>query len=131
MQDENLKHLFQRAKSVMLQSYSPYSKFKVGAALLCKDGKIFCGCNYESVAFGAGVCAERVALGAAITAGEHEFDTIVVCGTSKSPVMPCGVCRQALLEFGEIMVVCCNEDGSIIHKFKSSELLPSAFLNQI
>ena len=80
MQDENLKHLFQRAKSVMLQSYSPYSKFKVGAALLCKDGKIFCGCNYESVAFGAGVCAERVALGAAITAGEHEFDTIVVCG---------------------------------------------------
>src|SRR5919201_5744367 len=81
-------------------SYSPYSRFRVGAALLAKSGKVYMGCNIENGAYSPGVCAERVALGTAIAAGEKpgSFEAIAVVADDPEPTTPCGVCRQVLLE---------------------------------
>ncbi|MDO5398860.1 MAG: cytidine deaminase [bacterium] len=121
------QELLKRAQDIMQRAYSPYSSFKVGAALLSKTGKIYVGCNFESAAFGAGVCAERIALGSAIVNNENEFVAIAVCGNN-SPTYPCGICRQALLEFGDIDVICSNSDLTIVKTYKLSELLPYSFL---
>ena len=92
-------------------AYAPYSGFRVGAALLAESGKIYIGCNFENASFGAGTCAERVALGSAIAAGERRFRAI---------------CRQALSEFGD-MVVFCQDTNRNMKRFTLSELLPEAF----
>ena len=86
---------------------------------------MFCGCNFESASFGAGVCAERVALGAALSAGEREFKAICVCG-NQDTITPCGICRQALIEFGDIDVICCDINGNS-KEYKLKDLLPEAF----
>lgn len=106
-------------------AYAPYSKYKVGAALLAKSGKVYAGCNFENASFGAGTCAERVALGAALAAGEREF-VAVACAADGS-VTPCGICRQALAEFGDIAVYCAGVDDGNVREYRLSELLPHAF----
>lgn len=118
--------LINKALSARENSYSPYSRFKVGAALLADNGKIYCGSNFENVSFGAGVCAERVALGSALSAGERSFTAIAVCA-GDTPTAPCGICRQALLEFGDIDVICANASGSEFKTYRLSELMPGAF----
>ena len=105
-------------------AYAPYSGFRVGAALLAESGKIYTGCNFENASFGAGTCAERVALGSAIAAGERKFRAI--CVSAERIVTPCGICRQALSEFGDMEVFCQNADGKM-KRFMLSELLPEAF----
>lgn len=105
------KELYELAKSAIDKSYSPYSDCKVGAALLCKNGKVFTGTNIENAAFGPTICAERVAVFKAISEGEKEFSKIAVVGGKGGVIngifAPCGVCRQVLREF-------CNDDFEII-----------------
>ena len=117
--------LINAARKVRENAYAPYSKYKVGAALLAKSGKVYVGCNFENVSFGAGTCAERVALGAAIAAGEREFVAVACVGGEG--VTPCGICRQALAEFGDITVYCADADSSDVREYTLAELLPCAF----
>ncbi len=94
------KRLFALALEAANASYSPYSRFRVGAALLCPDGTVFTGTNVENRSFGLTVCAERSALLAAVSAGRREFSGIVIATPDASyPVSPCGACRQVLSEF--------------------------------
>src|SRR6266480_5101990 len=88
-------------------SYSPYSRFRVGAALLAKSGRVYVGCNIENGAYTPGVCAERVALGTAIASGEKpgSFVAIAVVGDDPQPTTPCGVCRQILMELAPGILV--------------------------
>lgn len=120
--------LIKEALKARQNSYSPYSKFKVGAALLTKDDRIFAGCNFENASFAAGSCAERTALGNAIVNGKQQFKAIAICG-GETPCMPCGVCRQALIEFGDIDVYCVDAEGKTIRQFRLTELLPGAFVD--
>lgn len=109
-------------------AYSPYSKFCVGAALLCKNGNVYTGCNIENASYSATVCAERVAIGNAISHGEKDFKAIVISSSSDDYCFPCGVCRQFLSEFvdGDFEVVLAkNEEEIKIYKF--SQLLPDSF----
>lgn len=92
--------LFERALEASAASYSPYSKFRVGAALVCKDGTVFTGTNVENRSFGLTVCAERSALLAAVSSGKREFAGIVIATPDADyAVSPCGACRQVLSEF--------------------------------
>lgn len=123
--------LVSSAREAMKYSYSPYSHFTVGAALLCSDGTVFSGCNVESAAFSPTVCAERTALVKAVSEGKRDFLAIAVAGGKNGAIngicTPCGVCRQFLSELcGDIDVVLSGTDGefSII---KISELLPDSF----
>ena len=106
-------------------AYAPYSKFKVGAAILTDSGSIFTGANFENAAFGAGTCAERVALGSALAAGYRNFTAVACVGEGK--ITPCGICRQALAEFGDMTVICASPDGEYMREYKLSELLPNGF----
>ena len=91
--------LIQKAKEAKEQAYAPYSGFHVGAALLCKDGTIFTGCNIENSAYGPTNCAERTAIFKAVSEGFREFEAIAIISDSKQPTAPCGVCRQVMAEF--------------------------------
>ena len=107
---ENIE-LLQLAIKAMENSYSPYSNCKVGAALLCENGKVFTGTNIENAAFSPTICAERVAIFKAISEGEKNFSKIAVVGGKNGVIngifAPCGVCRQVMREF-------CNDDFQII-----------------
>ncbi|SRR6266851_2494194 len=106
---------------------APFSKFKVGAALRTRGGKVFHGCNVENCTYGLTVCAERVALLSAIAAGEREFDAIAVVTQSDEPGTPCGPCRQLMWEYcGDIPVTIANLKGKRI-EYKLSQLLPYPF----
>lgn len=125
MNEKIKRELLSAAAEARENAYAPYSKFKVGAAALTASGKIYAGANFENSAFGAGVCAERVALGTALAAGEREFMAIVCVG--EGSITPCGICRQALSEFGEMTVICANPDLTDIREYQLSELLPVSF----
>ena len=105
------KELLLLAVEAMKSSYSPYSNCKVGAALLCKNGKVFTGTNIENAAFSPTICAERVAIFKAVSEGEYKFSKIAVVGGKDGIIngifAPCGVCRQVLREF-------CDDDFQII-----------------
>jgi len=125
--NENYKRLIKEAEKARKRAYTPYSKFKVGAAILTSDGKIFTGCNIENASFGLTVCAERVAILKAISEGSTEFEAIAIFGDTDRPCSPCGACRQVLSEFGEdIKIIMSNMKGDIKIK-KIGELLPEAF----
>lgn len=99
------KALISAAFAVRENAYTPYSHFKVGAALLGKSGKVYLGCNIENASFSPTICAERAALAQAVSGGEREFVAIAIVGSLENqkntlPTSPCGVCRQALFEFG-------------------------------
>lgn len=112
-------------------SYSPYSRFKVGAALLCNDGSVYLGCNVENVSFGAANCAERTAVFSAVAAGKRDFSMIAVVGSSDGSftdyTLPCGICRQVLSEFcsDDFTVILYN--GKNIKDFTLKELMPLPF----
>ncbi len=97
-----IEKLVSRAKEAAEYSYSPYSQFPVGAALLCKNGKVVTGTNIENRSFGLTNCAERSALFAALSAGIHDFEAMAVAAPASAvPIPPCGACRQVLSEFVE------------------------------
>ncbi len=101
------KELLKIAKEAKSKSYCPYSKFKVGACLLTKSGKIYTGANIENSSYPATVCAERVAIFKAISDGEYEFEKIAISGSGNDFCYPCGMCRQVMTEF-------CKENFLII-----------------
>ena len=109
-------------------AYVPYSNFKVGAALLAKDGQVFHGCNIENAAYSMTNCAERTALFKAYSEGVTQFNSLVVVADTEGPVSPCGACRQVISELcdPEMEVVLTNLKGDIL-KLKVKDLLPRAF----
>ena len=128
-----VNHLIQKAADARNKSYSPYSSFTVGAALLTESGKIYTGANIESAAFTPTVCAERVAFFTAIHDGEKNFSAIAVVGGKKEEELssfcaPCGVCRQVMSEFCDSHFKIILFDGKTAKTFTLSELLPESFL---
>lgn len=121
------KELIKLALEAREKSYSPYSNYKVGAALLTKEGKVFTGCNIESASFTPTVCAERVALSKAVSEGYKEFESIAVVGSETKTSFPCGVCRQFLVEFGRELKVICAKSPESYETYTLEELLPNSF----
>ena len=121
------RRLIKAAAEAMENSYSPYSRFKVGAAIECSDGEVFVGCNIENAAYGATMCAEAVALSSAVASGRREFRRVAVISEGASYCYPCGTCRQLLYEFSpEIEVLCARADGRYV-SYPMSSMLPTAF----
>ena len=120
------KELYKRAAQALINAYAPYSGFKVGAAVLTKSGEVFTGVNIENSSYPAGICAERSAMSAAISAGHKEFEAIAVCSQEGS-AWPCGVCRQFMYEFSPEMTVISGEDAEHTEAYSLSELLPKGF----
>ncbi len=121
------ENLVESAKNAREKAHAPYSKFKVGAAVQTKSGRIYTGCNVESAVYGATVCAERVAIWKAISEGETSFEEIAVVADTDELTPPCGICRQIIWEFcGDIPVVFSNLKGET-EIVQMSELLPRAF----
>ena len=106
------------------RAHAPYSNFHVGAALLAADGRIFPGCNVENLSYGLTNCAERVAIGSAISAGARQFLAIAVVADTRVPISPCGACRQVMVEFGVPRVMLANRTDR--EEFLMEELLPRA-----
>jgi cytidine deaminase len=105
-------------------AHAPYSHFAVGAALRSSDGRIFVGCNVENLSYGLTMCAERVAMGAAVAAGVREFEAVAVVADTAVPISPCGACRQVLAEFQVSRVILANRHERL--EFSLTELLPRA-----
>ncbi len=121
------EELVARARAVQARAYAPYSKFSVGAALLCADGTVVDGCNVENASYPAGTCAERVALGAAVAAGRREFVAVAIATDAREATPPCGICRQMLAEFAPALeIVAVTRDGARAH-WTLRELLPHPF----
>ncbi|RJQ33073.1 MAG: cytidine deaminase [Actinobacteria bacterium] len=119
--------LINEAKRVRQNAYAPYSKFKVGAAVLGEDSKIYTGCNVENVALGLSICAERSAIVHAFSEGCRHMTHIAIVTDHNTPCSPCGICRQVLYEFNPDMIVyLANLEGQVIEK-TAKELLPLAF----
>lgn len=121
------QNLIEKAKQAREKAYCPYSNFKVGAAILTKTGEIFTGCNVENVAHVPGSCAERTAIVKSVSEGYKEFKAIAIIANTNGPCSPCGVCRQAILEFGiDTDVIMTNLKGEIKIK-KIKDLVPYYF----
>lgn len=119
--------LAQAAVAALQRAYSPYSKVCIGAALEAEDGQVFTGCNVENASYGLTICAERTALFTAVAAGVRSFRTIVVATDRDEAWMPCGACRQTLLEFApELRVLVQGRDG-VRKETTLARLLPEAF----
>lgn len=124
--NEERQSLIDLANEVRKCAYVPYSRYRVGAALRTKSGRVFTGVNVESAAYPTTMCAERVAVYKAVSEGEREFDVIAV--VTDNGGSPCGGCRQVLAEFGlDTVVLIANGAGDLIKEMTVSELLPEAF----
>jgi cytidine deaminase len=119
-------NLLQRAREARKFSYSPYSKFPVGAALLFEDGETVTGCNVENCSYGLSLCAERNAMAAAAASGNLTPVAIAIVGEEGNPCFPCGACRQFLIEFNREMDVVVESDSDI-EIYKLNDLLPKHF----
>ena len=119
------QELIERAYQARLNAYTPYSGYKVGAALVAKDGTIYTGCNVENAAYGNSYCAERTALVKAVSEGAREFTKIAIVGADSAPY-PCGACRQSLFEFAPEIEILVAWDGNVV-KTSLSELMPHGF----
>ena len=124
------KALIEAAFRARQRAVAPYSKFKVGAALLTKSGKIITGANVESASYGLTCCAERVALFTALTEGHRRFAAIAIVARAPGGPMPCGACRQLLVEYAPNLLVWVADGASRrqIREFSVGELLPAAFV---
>jgi cytidine deaminase len=124
-----VNELVQRARDAMRHAWAPYSKFHVGAAIQAADGKVYVGCNVESASYGLTICAERMALGAAVVAGARSLERVVVTTEVDPPAAPCGACRQLLAEFGlglEVIAV----GPTTERRWTLAALLPDAFTKE-
>ena len=138
MTDKDMLALLDEADKMRSYAHAPYSGFAVGAALLCKDGSIYGGCNIENASYGATVCAERTAIFKAVSEGHRDFAAIAISGAPKdtspdSPCPPCGMCRQVMAEFCEpdnFLIILRSSGGKVL-SYKLSELLPLIFSSKI
>ena len=126
--------LIEKAKEARLRAYAPYSEFTVGAALLCKNGRIYTGCNIENASYGATICAERTAIYKAVSEGEGDFEAIAIVGAAAgAPIEfcpPCGMCRQVMTEFCDMdrfRIVLSNDREERIYTLK--DMMPYSFDN--
>ncbi len=127
-----LDRLVGLAREACSNSYSPYSHFKVGAALLCTDGRIFQGTNIENRSYGLTMCAERSAVAAAVSSGSREFDAVAIYSPdSDYPVPPCGACRQVLSEFGGAEMVILMACDTNVERRTLKEILPFDSLHEL
>ena len=118
----------EKAAELLKQAYAPYSKFHVGCVVVTETGKEFLGCNVENASFSATICAERVAIGQAVAAGEKKISQIYLITSADRPCFPCGVCLQVISEFGtEVEVISASNDQKTIKKFKLKDLLPHIY----
>jgi cytidine deaminase len=122
--------LREAAADAMTRAYAPYSDFRVGAALLASDGTVITGCNVENSSFPAGVCAERGALAAAVVAGHRNFTHLAIVTDAEEPTSPCGMCRQALVEFACHLQVTSYTTSGAEARWSLAELLPHPFTPQ-
>jgi len=126
----NERELFDIASKARERAYAPYSRFRVGAALLTKSGKVFTGCNIENATYGATCCAERTAVYKAVSEGETEFEAIAVCGDNEGLTFPCGICRQVMAEFSPDIKVILGDRNNNIQSFDLRDLLPHTFYKE-
>lgn len=121
--------LLKMAEEAKEKAYVPYSKFKVGAALLTKSGKVYTGCNVECASFGGTNCAERTAVFKAVSEGERTFEKIAVASSNEEETFPCGICRQVMAEFGKDLIVVLGDTkkGIVKEYVLSKDLLPHSF----
>lgn len=126
--EPDLDALFAVAKAAQSRAYAPYSRFKVGAAILADDGRIYPGCNVENAAYPVGACAEAGAISAIVAGGALAIRAILVIGDGPELVTPCGACRQRIREFAqpETPIVIAGPEG-IRARFSLAELLPASF----
>jgi len=123
----SLESVRDAALTAMERAYAPYSQFRVGAALVGADGSLFAGCNVENSAYPAGICAERSALAAAIAGGVTQFDLLVIATEADDPTPPCGMCRQALVEFAPRLAIVSYTKHGTEAKWNLAALLPHPF----
>lgn len=125
------RELIEKALAAREYSYSPYSHFRVGAALLCSDGSVYTGCNIENRAYGPTNCAERTAFFKAVSEGKREFAAIAITGGEDETVWcyPCGVCRQVMAEFcdPDAFEIICARSEEEYKTYTLAELLPEMF----
>ncbi len=120
--------LVEKALEAQRYAYVPYSEFHVGAAVLADNGRIYTGCNIENSSYGATICAERTAIGKAVSEGARQILAIAVTSDSKVYTMPCGICRQVMSEFcsSDMPLYLSDRDGQF-QQLKFSEILPHCF----
>ena len=130
MDAKTAQTLVNKAIEAREKAYAPYSKFKVGAAILTKDGAVFPGCNIENASYGATICAERVAVANMVSSGHTDPVAIAICYNETEFALPCGICRQVLSEFADqnedLIVLMAKTDGTY-QETTLSTLLPGAF----
>lgn len=128
MSEKDLNIMLETAKKVMKNSYSPYSKYQVGAALIADDGQLFEGTNMENSSFSMGICAESSAIVSMISTGARKIKALLVIGSGHELCTPCGACRQRIFEFSTPETLIHLADTSGVKKtLKITELLPYAF----
>ena len=124
----NIPKLFELASAAMKNAYVPYSRFAVGAAVLSSDGRFYAGCNVENVSYPCGSCAETGAIAAMIAGGSREIAEILILGSGKELISPCGACRQRIKEFSVPQTLVHLADASGVRRTcTAAELLPFAF----
>lgn len=121
---EDLRRLAFEARG---RAYAPYSGFFVGAALRVGDGFTVLGCNVENASYGVAICAERTALAGAVAAGHRDFEALAIASAAKIPSPPCGMCRQALVEFAPDLPIRSYNEAGQVAIYQLSDLLPHAF----
>jgi cytidine deaminase len=119
--------LIAAAREAQNNSYSPYSGFKVGAALLTAGGNVYTGVNVENASYGLTICAERSAIFTAVTAGEKEFSIMAVTGDHAGYTYPCGACLQVMAEFSPQLRILVTDKNNIYKEYQLSDLLPQLF----
>ena len=126
-ESESANDLRDTAFAAMENAYAPYSKFRVGAAVRTTSGEVIAGCNVENAAYGEALCAERVAIAAAVARGMKEFEEIAIASESDEPAAPCGSCRQTMSEFApDLKITSYSGNGKQV-TWRLSDLLPEAF----
>ena len=126
-EDTSPDELREAAFAAMMNAYAPYSKFRVGAAVRTSTGEIVSGCNVENAVYGEALCAERVAVAAAVARGMKEFAEIAIASESDDPAPPCGSCRQTMSEFAPDLLVTSYAKNGKQATWRLGDLLPEAF----
>ena len=124
--EKAIETLIAAAREVRQRAYAPYSKYRVGAAILTRSGKVFTGCNVENATFGATICAERTAIAKMVAADERDPVACAVATAGPEPGSPCGICRQVLAEFADDMRIVCVAPRARLETTLAA-LLPHAF----